>query len=84
VFHDTAYEQLVADPVGAVREMYGTFERELSTEAELAMRAEVEARPRGVYGTHSYRLADFGLERAEVAERFARYYDRFDVAPEEA
>ncbi len=84
VFHDMAYEQLVADPVGAVREMYGTFGRELSAEAEQAMHAEIAARPRGVYGTHSYRLADFGLERAAVAERFTRYYDRFDVRREDA
>jgi hypothetical protein len=84
VFHDMAYEQLVADPVGAVREMYGTFGRELSPEAELAMRDEIAVRPRGAYGTHSYRLADFGLDRAEVAERFTRYYDRFDVRLEDA
>ena len=39
VFHDMAYEHLVRDPVGAVREMYGTFGRELSPEAEQAMRS---------------------------------------------
>ena len=84
VFHDMPYERLVRDPVGAVRAMYGTFGRELSPEAEQAMRLEVETRPQGVYGTHSYQLADFGLERDEVAERFERYYDRFDVPREEA
>ena len=84
VFHDVPYEQLVRDPVGAVREMYGTFGRELSPDAERAMRAEVAERPRGVYGTHTYQLADFGLSRDEVAERFARYYDRFDVPREAA
>ena len=40
--------------------------------------------PKASYGTHTYRLADFGLDRDEVAERFARYYDRFDVPREEA
>ena len=84
VFHDMPYEQFVRDPVGAVRDMYRTFGRELSSEAELAMHVEASERPQGAYGTHSYRLADFGLERAEVAERFARYYERFDVPPEEA
>ena len=79
--HDMAYEQLVRDPVGAVREMYGTVARcELSPEAERAMRVDVAEHPQGQYGTHAYRLADFGLDRAEVAERFAScYYDRFDV-----
>jgi hypothetical protein len=84
VFHDMPYEQLVRDPVGAVRAMYGTFGRDWSPEAEQAMRSEIAKRPQGVYGTHTYRLADFGLERAEVAARFARYYDRFDVPREEA
>ncbi|MEX1007699.1 MAG: sulfotransferase [Acidimicrobiia bacterium] len=84
VFHDMPYEQLVRDPVGAVRDMYGTFGRELSPEAEQTMRAHSAEQPQGVHGTHTYRLADFGLDRAEVAERFSRYYERFDVAREDA
>ncbi len=84
VFHDMPYEQLVNDPVGAVRDMYATFGRDLSPEAEHAMRAHSEERPQGMHGAHSYRLADFGLDRAEVAERFSRYYERFDVPREDA
>jgi len=84
VFHDMPYEQLVRDPVGAVRDMYATFGRDLSPEAEQAMRTHSEERPQGVHGTHSYRLADFGLDRDEVAERFERYYERFDVPREDA
>ena len=37
-----------------------------------------------MYGTHSYRLADFGLDRDQVAERFTRYYEHFDVPREDA
>jgi hypothetical protein len=84
VFHDMPYEQLVGDPVGAVRDLYGTLGRELSPDAARAMELEAVARPQGAHGTHTYRLADFGLTRDEVAERFARYYERFDVPREDA
>jgi hypothetical protein len=84
VFHDMPFDQLVSDPVGAVRDLYATFGRDLSVEAEHAMRTRAEESPRDAYGTHTYRLADFGLTRDEVAERFTRYYDRFDVPREDA
>jgi hypothetical protein len=84
VFHDMPYEQLVSDPVGAVFDMYATFGRDLSPEAEQAMRRRADESPRDAYGTHNYRLADFGLTRDDVAERFTRYYDRFDVPREDA
>jgi Sulfotransferase family len=84
VFYDMAYEQLVRDPVGAVRDLYASLGRDLTPEVATAMRTYSEERPHGVHGTHSYRLADFGLERDEVAARFARYYERFDVPRENA
>jgi len=83
-FHDMPYEQLVRDPVGAVRDLYRTFGRELSPAAEDAMRAHADAVPPGVHGMHTYRLADFGLTRDEVAQRFTRYYERFEVPREDA
>ena len=33
-------------------------------------------------GTHEYDLAEFGLDAGELAERFAGYIDRYDVAVE--
>ena len=83
-FYDMPYEQLVRDPVGAVRDMYGAFGCELSPETALAMQQHAEDRPQGAHGTHAYRLADFGLTRDEVADRFTRYYERFDVPREDA
>jgi hypothetical protein len=83
-FHDLPYEQLVRDPVGAVRDVYRSLGRELSPRAEDRMRTHARAAPQGVHGTHTYRLTDFGLTRDEVAERFTRYYERFDVPREDA
>jgi hypothetical protein len=36
----------------------------------------------GRYGSHTYSLAEFGLERGPIDERLARYYDRHDVPRE--
>jgi hypothetical protein len=42
----------------------------------------VNAHPKTEFGTHGYDLAEFGLEASELAERFAGYVDRYDLAVE--
>jgi hypothetical protein len=84
MFHDMPYEQLVRDPVGAVRDLYATLGRQLGPEAAAAMRQYAAQKPKDVYGTHAYRLADYGLTYGDVARRFERYYERFDVPREDA
>jgi hypothetical protein len=44
------------------------------------MQAHVAERPQHRYGVHRYELADFGLDRGELSERYATYIERFDVA----
>jgi hypothetical protein len=83
-FHDMPYEQLVRDPVGAVGDLYATLGRELAPAVAAAMQRYAEETPKDVYGAHTYRLADFGLTYDDVAERFERYYERFDVPREDA
>lgn len=68
-FHDMPYDQLVRDPVGAVRDMYRSFGRQLSSVAAEAMEAQARVHPPGEFGAHRYRLADFGLARADVEPR---------------
>jgi hypothetical protein len=46
------------------------------------MAAYVNAHPKTEFGTHGYDLAEFGLDGGELAERFAGYVDRYDVAVE--
>ena len=84
VIHDMAYEDLVTDPVPAIRAMYATFGDELSHEAAAAMAAYSEESPQGAHGRHEYRLADFGLTRADVEAHFEPYFARHDVRLEEA
>jgi hypothetical protein len=81
-FHDISYRDLVDDPLGAIAGLYDRFGLDLSTEAEAGMRAWATEHRHGEHGRHSYSLADFGLDRAALDERFARYFTRHDVERE--
>jgi hypothetical protein len=70
---------LSRDPVGTIGEAYRSLGMELSPEARFAMHAFMRAKrerpgPRHVHGT-----AGFGIDAAEVHERFANYCARFDL-----
>lgn len=44
--------------------------------------AFVAANPKGRFGTHGYRLADFGLAADALRERFAAYVERYAIPVE--
>jgi Sulfotransferase family len=77
------YAELTSDPVGCARRIYREIGEELSPAAEAAMRKHASEHVQHRYGRHTYDPADFGLERAALDERFARYRLRFDVPTEE-
>jgi hypothetical protein len=79
---DVAYADLVADPVATVDALYGALGEELAPDARAAIADHVAARPRAEHGTHDYDLASFGLDGAELADRFRPYTDRFEISPE--
>jgi hypothetical protein len=70
---DIRFEDLIADPIAAIRRIYSRFGYRYSSpfEQEMARYLEKEratARPR-----HAYTLEQFGLSRAQVIERSAEY-----------
>jgi hypothetical protein len=79
-FHDVRYERFVADPISEVRRIYTWLGRELPGAVERRMRATLAASPQHRHGKHRYRLEDFGLDEAWIAERFAGYRERFAPA----
>lgn len=81
-FFDVAYTDLVHRPMAVVRRIYGHFGRDLTPEAESAMRLFIENNPKDKRGAHLYTLEEFGLDPAEEREKFRGYTDHFDVAPE--
>ena len=83
-FFDVAYADIVRDPVAVVGSIYERFGIEWNDDKEEYFRRFHAANPQHKYGTHTYSLAEVGLERSALDERFARYMARYDVPKEEA
>ena len=78
-FFDIAYADLVAAPLDAVERLYDYLGWPLSSEARESMQRFLDANPKNKYGAHRYGLADFGLDLALEARRFAGYCERFEI-----
>jgi LPS sulfotransferase NodH len=78
-FFDLAYPDLVADPVGSVKRLYERFGLELGSEFETRMRAFLAANASDKHGVHSYAPAAFGLDSAQLEQRYAFYTRAYDV-----
>jgi len=83
-FADVSFAEQLADPVGVIERVYDSLGLVFSDRARARMTAWAKTHTRGRHGSYSYRLADFGLEAGAVRERFASYFQRFDIEPEEA
>ncbi|HYC56529.1 MAG TPA: sulfotransferase [Candidatus Binatia bacterium] len=81
-FADVFYYDLVADPGAAVRALYGQLGLSLTPQVESRMQQTREKNPQHKYGSHRYRLEDFGLTAAGVEPLFAAYRKRFAVPHE--
>ena len=80
-FIDLQFEEIVADPVAALRRAYAQFRLPFAPEVEDRMRAFVAGNLCDRDGKHHYTPDDFGLEVSVIRERFAWYMDAFDVKP---
>jgi hypothetical protein len=81
-FLDVSYRELVRDPMTAVAGIYRYFGRELTLEAEAAMRRFIAVHPKDKHGAHRYELEEFGLDPAVERAKFREYTDFFDVVTE--
>jgi hypothetical protein len=83
VFVDVAYDDLVGDPIDTMDVIYEALGEELTADAEAAMTAHAASNRQGKYGKHAYALADLGLDRGALEERFADYRSRYDIPSED-
>ena len=74
---DIPYATIRDDIMPSIREIYRRNGRELTVEAEQAMREWERDNEQGKHGQHSYSLAEFGLDETQVAKAFAEYTRRF-------
>jgi hypothetical protein len=79
---DVRYTDLVRDPLMTVRSISAACGTELSDEAAAAITAYVDAHPKGAHGSHRYDVREFGLDPAELTERFSGYIERYGVPAE--
>jgi hypothetical protein len=82
--HDVRYVDLMADPLGTVRELYRFLGEDLSPGAAAGMTEHLAANPKGRFGTHRYDVTDFGVSAAALRERFSSYLSRYDVTASSA
>jgi hypothetical protein len=75
---------LTRTPVETVAGIYDAIGDSLAEEARIAIESYVAANGRAKFGVHGYNLAEFGLDAAQVAERFASYVARYDISHERA
>jgi hypothetical protein len=80
--HHLLYEDLMRDPIEAMRKLYAHFGDDVHPHHERLLRAWLEERPQQAFGRHRYDARDFGLEPGAIAERYREYTSRFGVPAE--
>jgi hypothetical protein len=78
-FIDIDYRAIVREPLATVEKIYAAFGLPLSGRAADALAAHVRENTQNKHGSHDYTLEEFGLSKAIVTRRMARYIERFDV-----
>jgi hypothetical protein len=59
--------------MAVVERVYEAFGLSMSDESRAAMQAHIDANPKGKHGKHEYNLAEYGLTRELIEDRFAFY-----------
>src|SRR6266436_2468116 len=77
---DVNYVEIRQDPLVAVRRIYAHFGWSKSQKVEQRMRRALASQPEERYKLHRYDLAQFEVQEAQSAARFAAYCDRFGLA----
>jgi hypothetical protein len=78
-FFDLSYQEIVKDPIDAVRRMYLHFGNTLTPETEQRMRDFLASNPQDKHGRHRYTMEQFGIDPVEESPRFDGYRKRFNI-----
>ena len=79
---DLRYQDLMKDPLAAVKAIYSHWRLPYSDEARQRIEAYIQLNPQGKHGHHRYSFEDTGLDLTEERAKFAPYQKRFDVPSE--
>jgi hypothetical protein len=76
------YEELMEDPIAALRKVYAVFGEELLEDHAEAIRQWLSQRPQSNFGRHRYDAKDFGMDVDEIDNTFSTYIERFGIPRE--
>jgi len=80
---DVLFHEFMADDVAMVERIYHRASLEMTPQARRVLEGFMAGNPRGKFGRIVYDLqADFGIDPAQLRERFRFYCDRFPVRAE--
>lgn len=79
---DVRFHEFMKDDLATVQQIFGFAGQPWSEQAQAAIRAYLDASPRGRHGSIDYRLEDVGLDAGERRRALRFYQERFGV-PEE-
>lgn len=81
---DVLFHEFMADDLAMVEQIYARAQLEMTAQAREQLQQFLTDHPRGRDGRVVYNLrGDFGVEPAQLRERFAFYFDRFPVQVEQ-
>ncbi len=80
---DVPFHEFMADDLGMIEKIYAKAGDEMTETVRGGLQQFLDSHPRGKYGRVLYDLkGDFGVEPAELRERFGFYFDAFPVRKE--
>jgi hypothetical protein len=78
-FLDLRYEELIADPMAGIQQIYDFIGMELTDEVKARMQQWAVENARDKRPVHTYTLEQFGFTEEGLARDFARYRERFGL-----
>jgi hypothetical protein len=76
---DVPFDQLMADDIGVVEQIYAVADQPFTPATRRAMEEFMAGHPRGRHGTVTYQPEVLGIDRAERYEALAFYTERFGI-----
>lgn len=76
------YDEIMRDPVAAMRRIYAHFDEAPSPLHERRIAAWLREKPQTAEGRHVYDPLDFGFSYGELAEIWRPYRERYDIRSE--
>jgi hypothetical protein len=74
------YDDLVADPVAQMKQVYSWLGDAWTDAAEAGMRNWIASNPQNRHGKHSYTLEEWGFEKKDLEPYFSDYLRAHPVA----